>query len=130
MWMRIGILGVVLMAFTVFSSDSSVLGQDKVVGAIWEIKFEAKNPKNVVVWKFRATPDGKVWNVPAKGKPVEIGKWSGDESNTKMEIRDMGGPNGKLEFVMVKKDPPAWTGEFVNANNGNKRPVKVRLIKD
>ncbi len=103
--------------------------QDKVIGAVWEIKFGATNPKNEMVRKFRATPDGKVWNMPVKEKPRVIGKWSGDETDTTMEIDALGDGGGKYEIVQVGKNPPTWQGTVKNAN-GSTRPVKVRLIKD
>jgi hypothetical protein len=121
-------LGIVLMAVMAFTHGLSARGQDKVVGAIWEIKYEAENPKDEVVRKFRATPDGKVWTMPEKGTPRVIGKWSGNSEKTKMQVSDPRS-SGKYELVQVGKEPPRWHGDFED-ENGKKRPIKVRLLKD
>jgi hypothetical protein len=122
-------LGIVLMAVIAFTHVMSARGQDKVVGVIWQIKFEADNPTDEVVRKFRATPDGKVWNMPDKGKPRVIGKWSGNAEKTKVQVSGAIGFNGKYEFVQIGKDPPSWQGDFED-EDGKKRPIKIRLLKD
>ena len=119
MAVRLGWLAVTVA----FTSGAFARGQDKVVGAIWEVKLAEKN-----VHKFRATPDGKLWNMPEKGKPKVIGTWSGDANNTKMELTDTG-VKGAVEIVQIGKSPPSWQGTFKEAG-GKERPVKVRLVKD
>ena len=120
--------GIVLMAVVAFTHGLSARGQDKVVGAIWEIKFEAENPKDEVVRKFRATPDGKVWTMPENGTPRVIGKWSGSSEKTKMQLSGVR-YSGQYELVQVGKEPPRWQGTFKD-ENGKKRPIRVRLLKD
>jgi hypothetical protein len=130
MSMRMCVLGVALVAAVAFTDGPPVRSDDKVVGAIWEIKFEADNPKDVVVRKFRATQDGKVWNVPVKEKPRVIGKWTGDESEATMEIDAKGNGGARYEIVQVGKNPPRWRGTAVRAEDGKRTPVKVRLLRD
>lgn len=129
MIVQLGNISVVTVLLSGLFLEPTAHADDQVVGRIWEIKFEARNPQNEILRKFRATPDGKVWNMPEQGKPREIGEWTGDERNTKMTVTGTIGPNGKFEIVQIGKDPPRWQGEFVG-ENGVRRPVKIRLLKD
>jgi len=115
----------------IFVQVNRAPADDQVVGRLWEIKFEARDAKNAEVRRFRATPDFKVWGLGNRnaGKPRVIGKWSGDEQNVTMEVEVPGEKNGKYELVLVGTNPDRWKGTFI-AENGRKRPIKVRLLKD
>ena len=107
---------------------------DKVVGAIWEINWVNPNKGEDRVYHLRATPDGKVWNMPSKSVPHVIGKWSGNVEKSEMTIDGIRAPlnkpfNGSYIFVLFGKDPPSWRGTMTDAD-GKPRPIKVKLIKD
>jgi hypothetical protein len=99
---------------------------DKVVGAVWEITWTP--PKgNEVTRKFRATPEGKVYNKDAK----EIGTWTGTNDKATMKITDVEDDRflGTYKMVQTRKDPPVFKGEFTN-KKGREIPIKVKLVKD
>jgi hypothetical protein len=129
MTMVVRMIGVALLF--VLASGPSSSGDDVVVGIVWEIKFEHEtDSKKDVVERFRATPDGKVWNVPQRGKPKQLGTWSGDVSDTKITFTaPPPGPRRTVEIVQVRKNPPGWQGIAIK-ENGDKRTCKVRLIED
>jgi hypothetical protein len=116
-----------LVTIAAIASGSNAWCQNKVVGAIWEITYELPQP---VVHKFRGTPDGKIWNMPAKGTPRVIGKWSWIEKDVKvkMKITESRG-RGDYELVQIGDEPPRWQGDCVN-DKGRKIPIKVRLLRD
>lgn len=126
----------VVLAVSFFASlASDVQAEDKVVGIIWE--FGRRQPNKKIKWQiqFRATPDGKVWNMPDNGIPRVVGSWKGDEEKTKMTIDKIRHPvnhkfNGDYEFVLVGKDPKIWQGLFWLPDGKGKVPIYVRMVKD
>lgn len=115
-----------------FVGQSLARGQNEVVGAIWQIAY-GKEYRDVQ--KFRGTKDGRIWNMPDRGTPRAVGKWAWAEKDVKvkMEISGTQGAfekyRGDYELVQIGMDPPSWQGEFTN-KNGDKIPIKVRLLKD
>lgn len=125
---RAGVFGLALgVAFSL--GHSPCHAQDTEVGAIWMITYEAKNQKTGIVRRFRAAPDGKVWDTPKNETPKVVGSWSGDESKTSLEIVGAHG-RGTYEIVQTGKNPPSWQGTAKFERNGKSRPVKVRLLED
>lgn len=109
--------------------------EDKVVGIIWQ--WGMKNKKGKLAWygKFRATPNGNIWDVPSEGKPKVLGKWKGTEEEVKLEIDKITNPahvaaNGIWEFVLVGKEPKLWQGTHKNLLSGKKTPIVVRMVLD
>lgn len=110
--------------------STAAYSQDRVVGAVWEIK----NPKTGDFRRFRATPDGKIWsfvNPGDAGVPRIIGTWKGHTENTVMIVDRTPDPkyHGKVEVVLVKKDPPTWQGKFTH-KSGREFPMDVKLLAD
>jgi hypothetical protein len=114
--------------------STQLTAQDNIVGAVWEITYRPepvarKKPQNPVVRRFRATPDGKVFQASAK----EIGTWKGNDDDVTMTINDQGGEStrfsGTYRILKIRKDPPTWRGTFTNPR-GREIPVGIRLIRD
>ncbi len=127
-----------LMLGTLATSCAPSFAEDKIVGIIWQIGTKGDDGKTgKLKWgpRFRATPDGKVWNSPNQGVPVVIGSWNGDEEKTKMKIDKVPSSmnqdgEGDYEFVLVGKDPKIWQGMFTRQSSGAKIPFLIRLVKD
>ena len=64
-----------------------------------------KNKKGKLAWygKFRATPNGNIWDVPSEGKPKVLGKWKGTEEEVKLlkPHLNFNGYFGQIEVVLV-----------------------------
>jgi hypothetical protein len=116
---------------------SPALSQDKVVGAVWEVKLRGSEGQEGKTWKMRCTPDKKVWNVPMRSStsvPRVIGKWKGTPERTELVVEGPVAPGnrdflGTYEFVQVGKDPPLYRGRLT-AKGGGASPVIVKLVAD
>jgi len=127
----------VVAVFLVAGTAQWARCQDKVVGAVWEVKLRGQEGQEDRTWRMRCTPDKKVWNVPMRGStsvPRVIGKWKGTPERTELVVEGPVAPGnrdfvGTYEFVQVGKDPPLYRGRLT-ANGGTASPVLVKLIVD
>lgn len=132
-----------LRALTLFLTLIIVAGDfvtsaaaDEVVGIFYRLGYKGKNGKKIWIGRFRATPDGKVWqHFQAGGKPIVVGTWTGNEENTKIKVDKITDPkftkfNGNYEIVLVGLNPRTWEGTYTHPENGMKRPMLVEVIKD
>ena len=127
MMVRLGLVGVAMTVVMGFSAPRS-FGEDKIEGAIWEIKFDAKDKKGPII-TFRATQDGKIYD---KGSGL-IGSWTGDKDKAEMEITGLKEArfNGKYVLTNISKNKiPRWSGKFTAAGTDNTRDIAVKLIRD
>jgi hypothetical protein len=104
---------------------------DKIVGAVWEIKIPGKSNDKDSTVRYRATNDGKVFDI---GSEV-IGSWKGDNDNVEMEITGFKDKkalfNGKyvLTNISRKAKVPRWSGKWT-PEGGNPRNIVVKLLRD
>lgn len=109
---------------------------DEIVGIMWRLGYKGKDGEKVWVTRFRATPDGKVWQHFKSGKkPIVIGTWTGTEENTKVTVDQIKDSkykkyNGNYEIVLVGQNPKSWQGTYTHPRTGAQRPVLVELLKD
>lgn len=111
-----------------FAAASAVSADDKIDGAVWEIKFDGKKDGPSVT--FRATHDGKIYDRGAK----VIGSWKGDLNKSEMDITGLEQArfNGAYVITNISNKPktPRWNGKFTPADGGKSRDVGVRLLRD
>lgn len=123
-------LALVVLAMLVLVSASATSAQDKIAGAAWLITFSGGGKENMV--RFRATPDGKVYD---RGSEI-VGSWKGDNAKTEMEITGFKEKkqaifNGTYVLTNISNGPiPRWSGKWTPPGGTKSKNVHVRLLKD
>ena len=117
--------------FLAAAVGSSVSGDDKVVGAVWQIKVEGGAKVEDRTVRFRATPDGKVYD----GGSAEVGSWKGDAEKAEIKITGLEGKREKFNGTYVltqiaKGKEPRWSGKWTPPEGKKSKDVDVRLIRD
>lgn len=115
---------VVVLYVAVFAGMTHA--QDKIAGAVWEVKF---GPDSIV--RIRATPDGKVYD---RGSEV-VGAWKGDKEKVEMEIigfkQKQAQFNGTYVLTQIAKEGRGrWSGKWTPPGSARSKNVAVRLLKD
>ena len=122
-----------VVGLLLFVSASVINGDDKIVGAAWEITVPGKTKEKDISVRIRATVDGKVYDA---GSDV-IGSWKGDKDNVDMKITGFKNKtarfNGKYVLTEISNDEkkPRWSGKWTPVDGSNKsRVVGVKLLRD